>query len=156
MRVSLGSAELPASCHHLTLAFGGPLTWSNTSRPSCRPGALLLAVCVLFQGCGAGWHQPAEVGPAEFKPRQQVQVWRGATAHRWHGVIVASDTISGVPFQEPLDCDSCRIAFPRASVDSIRFGNPVAGFWKSVGLAVGIMMVPVALMCAEGMCSDDY
>ena len=117
---------------------------------------MLLAVLAFLQGCGAGWHQPAEAGPTSFEPRQQIQIWRGTTVDRWHAVKVASDTISGIPYLDPLDCGSCRIALPQTAVDSIRLGNPVAGFWKSAGLVVGIMMVPVAIMCLGGMCSDDY
>jgi hypothetical protein len=117
---------------------------------------MLLAALMLIQGCGAGWHQPAEVDPVTFKPRQQVQVWRDATFDRWHGVVVSPDTISGIPFRAPLNCDTCRVALPRAAVDSIRLGDPVAGFWKSTGLAVGIMMTPLALACIAGMCVEDY
>ena len=53
---------------------------------------------------------------------------------RWHGVIVTTDSLSGIPFQRPLDCDTCRVAVRLATIDSVRIGNPEAGFWKSAGM----------------------
>ena len=100
--------------------------------------------------CGAGWHQPPPMVPGALKPRQQVQVWSGGQAARWHGVVVRADSISGVPFMRPLDCDSCRRALPRASVDSVRLGNPVAGFWKTFGLVVGVPFALLVLYCWDG------
>jgi len=35
-------------------------------------------------------------------------------------------------------------------VDSIRVGNPVAGFWKSVALVVGITVGAGIVYCWEG------
>lgn len=75
---------------------------------------------------------------------------------RWHGVVVTTDSISGIPFRSALACDSCRLAFPRASVDSIRVGNPEAGFLKSAGLVLSILLTSVLLFCLSGMCSDNY
>jgi hypothetical protein len=64
------------------------------------------------------------------------------------------DSISGVPYFRAVGCDSCRIALPRADVDSLRFGNPTAGFWKTVGLALGIPAVIVAITCPDGSCVE--
>lgn len=101
-------------------------------------------------GCGAGWHQPAQLAPGALKPRQQVQVWSGGRAVRWHGVVVRTDSVSGVPYSKPLPCDSCRRAIPLASVDSVRVGNPVAGFWKTFGLALAVPMGLLVLYCWDG------
>jgi hypothetical protein len=60
--------------------------------------------------------------PGSLSPRQQVQVWSGGTARRWHAVQVGADSISGIPFIQATTCDSCRIALPRAAVDSVRQG----------------------------------
>src|SRR5258708_22325130 len=99
--------------------------------------AALAATAFLACGCGAGWHQRARVPLGALPARKQVQVWQGGTALRWHAVRVGADSVSGIPFQRPVACDSCRIALPRASVDSLRLGSPVAGFWKTVGLIGG-------------------
>lgn len=62
---------------------------------------------------------------------------------RLHGVIVGADTVSGIPFLKSLDCDSCRVRIERAEVDSLRLGEPVGGFWKTValGAAVGLIVL---------------
>src|ERR1700675_550378 len=97
--------------------------------PSCR---LLVAGLWMLQACGAGWHRPPDLERARLSPRQQVQVWHRGRAERWHGLRFLADSVSGISAFRPVDCDSCRVALPRAEVDSIRLGNPVAGFWRSV------------------------
>jgi hypothetical protein len=73
---------------------------------------------------------------------------------RWHAVRISADSVSGVPFLQPTSCDSCRTALPRASVDSIRLGNPVAGFWKTIGLISGAFVLAGVIYCSQG-CSPD-
>jgi hypothetical protein len=109
-------------------------------------GSVSLAVAFVQTGCGAGWRSTTLTsGP--LPPRQQAQVWTEGRALRWHAIQVATDSISGVPFTRSPGCDSCRVAVPRASVDSVRFGNPTAGFWKSVGLGMGITAVAALVIC---------
>jgi hypothetical protein len=112
-----------------------------------------LFVLTLVWGCGAGWHRPQSVLPASLPPRQQVQVWRNGTALQWHAVRLTADSISGIPFLQPVQCDSCRTSLPRATVDSLRVGNPVAGFWKTVGLVTGFIFAGALIYCWEG-CSS--
>jgi len=64
-----------------------------------------------------------------------------------HALVIAADSISGVPFTSSPGCDSCRVAVPRAAVDSVRLGNPTAGFLKSVGLGMGIMFAAAIVIC---------
>jgi hypothetical protein len=97
-------------------------------------------------GCGAGW-RTTPLTPGPLPPRQQAQVWTGGHALRWHGLAVATDSISGVPFTRSPACDSCRVTIPRASVDSVRLGNPSAGFWKSVVLGTGITFGAALVIC---------
>jgi hypothetical protein len=66
---------------------------------------------------------------------------------RWHAVVVRHDSISGVPFVRPPDCDSCRRALPLDLVDSVRVGHPVTGFWKTLGLVVGIPLAVLGVLC---------
>jgi hypothetical protein len=80
---------------------------------------------------------------------QQVQVWQGSTARRWHGVVASSTTLSGVPYLQSAACDSCRVTVPRSTVDSIRVGDPAAGFWKSVSL---LGVAALAIWCFRGGC----
>lgn len=100
----------------------------------------LAAMLLMLVGCGAGWHRTDLVTPDS--PRQQVEVWQGESAQRWHAVRVTDSTVSGVFYLRPIECDSCRQTLARTSVDSIRLGNPTAGLWKTIGL---IALTPVAV-----------
>jgi hypothetical protein len=103
----------------------------------------------------AGWHQTPELSHGPLAPRQQVEVWQGGELLRWHAVVVSRDSISGVSFLEPIECDSCRIALPRSAVDSVRLGNPTAGFLKSVGLGLGILVGSAMIICAVEECPGE-
>ncbi len=96
---------------------------------------------VCLTGCGAGWRAvpPPDMGP--LPARQQVQVWQGRQAHQLHGVDFTSDSVSGIPFVRRLDCDSCRIVLPKASIGSIRLGSPEAGFLKGTALVMAIWLL---------------
>jgi hypothetical protein len=63
--------------------------------------------------------------------------------------MVRSDSIFGVPFLQALDCDTCRRALSLEHVDSVRVGSPEAGFWKTLGLIVGIPVVVFAIICTD-------
>jgi hypothetical protein len=99
--------------------------------------ALPFASLLPLWACGAGWHRIDPAVPSTLAPRQQVQVWQGRQPLRLHAIRVDHDSVSGVPFQKPADCDSCRISLPSSTVDSLRAGNPTAGFLKSVALTLG-------------------
>jgi hypothetical protein len=88
----------------------------------------------LATACGAGWHRE-ELSPEQRLPaRQQVQVWLGRETRTLHAVAVTPDSVSGVPFHLPPDCDSCRVAVARSAVDSMRLGNQEQGALRSLGL----------------------
>ena len=110
-------------------------------------GACSTLVLVLG-GCGAGWHR-VDPGTAPIAQRQQAQVWHDDRFERWHAVLVGSDSVSGVPYFRAVGCDSCRVALPRDAVDSLRYGNPTAGFWKTVGLVLGSTAFFVAVACGS-------
>jgi hypothetical protein len=105
---------------------------------------LVLAMAGLQLGCGAGWRRVSPLPDSSIDPNQQIQVWQKGKAQRWHGVRIGADSVTGLAFMVPLTCDSCRRAIPRAQVDSLRFGSPPAGFWKSIGLFMGTYL---ALIC---------
>jgi hypothetical protein len=110
-----------------------------------------LTLVLLSIGCGAGWHQPIALSPGPLPTRQQVQVWSNGHARRWHAVTVSQDSIWGVPFTESPSCLVCREGLVRTAVDSVRLGNPVAGFWKTIGLVLGAVGALLASAC-EGSC----
>lgn len=106
-------------------------------------------------GCGAGWRRPVQLTPGPWAPRQQVQVWSEGRVERWHGVVVGAHSISGSPYLRPPDCDSCRRALPLVRVDSVRVGKPVAAFWKTIGLVVGVSMGLLILYCRGEACFPE-
>lgn len=107
--------------------------------PRLRAWSLFL-LAVSQAGCGPGWHQPpSPEAIADLRPRQQVQVWSRGVPRQLHAVRLTADSVTGIPYLKALDCDSCRIALPRAAVDSLRLGNPPAGFWRSLGLGYVIV-----------------
>lgn len=109
---------------------------------------LVLLLALGVNACGAGWRR-TELPVGTLKPRQQVQLWRGGRATQWHALVVTADTVSAVPFTRPPECDSCRISIPRMEVDSVRLGNPMAGFWKTVGLVLGLPLAALIVVCIE-------
>ena len=132
-RFSLGSAREP-----------GMKSETHDGSPYLLP----LAVAAIIAGCGAGWRR-ADVSVASLPPRQQIQVWTQGRAVQWHDVRITEDALSGVPFFRPLGCDSCRQVIARGAVDSVRVGNPTAGFWKSVGLGVGALVAFCMVFCQD-------
>lgn len=117
---------------------------------------LTLSALLSLQACGAGWHQPSPLAPQTLPPRQQVQIWQQGRVVRWHAVTLTNDSISGIPYLQPVACAGCRVSLARPAVDSIRLGNPVAGFWKTVGLIVGIPTVALMIYCgSHGGCAPD-
>jgi hypothetical protein len=58
---------------------------------------------------------------------------------------------------EGTECDSCRVSLARTAVDSVRLGQPVAGFWKSFALIIGVPLAVVAIWCGtDGGCPREY
>ena len=115
----------------------------------CRFGGLA-AVLVAVSACGAGWHREPALETRQVAARQQAQVWQHGVANQWHALRITADSVSGIPFFRPITCDSCRRSFPRAEVDSIQFGNPVAGFWKTMALIVSpfvLLAIAVTITC---------
>jgi hypothetical protein len=119
--------------------------------------AFMLGTLLPQAACGAGWHRIEPVAPRSLPKRQQVELWQGSHRLQLHAVRLLGDSISGVPFVRPPECDSCRVSVPRASVDSLRAGNPTGGFWKTTGLVIGGMFVLVAIGCAttDSACDTD-
>ena len=102
---------------------------------------------VALASCSA-WHHIELLQPGPFDRAQQVQVWHGGQVDQWHAVVVTPDWISGIPFLQPIECDSCRTALRWWAVDSLRIGSPVRAFWKSVALFFVVPLVTVEVVCS--------
>ncbi len=119
-------------------------------------GWRILASAALALGvaaCGAGWHRVENPVPADVSPRQQLEVWSGGSVQQWHAVRLSPDSVSGISYLQAITCDTCRRSIPRNRVDSLRLGNPSAGFWKTVGLVVGI---PAAFLFGPCLFNQKY
>ena len=115
-----------------------------------RRSISLVALLAILTGCGAGWHRTDPAPDQVLNPRTQFILYHRAGTSRWHSLRVAADSVSGISWLSPLNCDSCRITLPNASVDSVQEGHPSAGLWKGVGLVTGAMLI----VCAVGCPSD--
>jgi hypothetical protein len=109
-----------------------------------------LAGCLPAAACGGGWQAVPPPWPASFTSRQEVQVWAGHRTTRLHGVVVTPDSVSGIPFLQPLTCDSCRVQLARSEVDSLRVGDPTGGFWASSALVLVGLLVAAFTVCETG------
>lgn len=94
---------------------------------------LAVTLCLLGTGCGAGWGRVPQAELADIAPRQQVQVWSRGRVLQWQAVRLTVDSISGVPFTQDRNCDSCRVGIARAAVDSVKLGDPEATFFAGFG-----------------------
>jgi hypothetical protein len=102
------------------------------------PGSLrfgLLLPLLLFLGaCGAGWRRLDDLTPRTPPIRTQLQVWEGGHDRILHAGSLGADSITGVPFTMPPDCDSCRVSIGLSEVDSVRVGSKERGVVRSVKL----------------------
>lgn len=127
-------------------------------RTSRRIGVLANTLAVMNTGCGAGWRNVPVSNQGSFAPRQQAQVWiHDRRMVRVQQVRWTTDSIFGQPYLAGLDGDTVGVmAIPRSDVDSIRTGNPAAGFWKTTGVVIGGLVVATVLACrAYGCPSGD-
>jgi hypothetical protein len=113
-------------------------------------GAFLSAA---LSGCGAGWHREEATPATLIPPRKQVLVYHGGGVERWHAVAVTRDSIVGIHWLRPIECDSCRTALPLAQVDSIEVGDPSLGARKSMALGYGALVVISWYLCSR-LCGD--
>jgi hypothetical protein len=118
-----------------------------------EPNRAKLLLLLLIAGCGAGWRR-VDPTPMILPWSQQVQVWQRGRARVLHAVTRTPDALSGVPFHLPVDCDSCRVTFPLASIDSLRVGNMERGAYRSIGLAVLGVSALAGLLYWAGVGSD--
>ena len=106
---------------------------------------LLTGVMLSQAACGAA-KRPLPLNPAPtVDAHQQVEVWRAGRSVTLYGVRFASDTLSGVPYPQALDCANCRLAYPVSQVDSARMvqgeRSAIAGMLGiPIGIALAIML----------------
>ena len=99
----------------------------------------VLAPALVLTACGAGWRRLDDPTPRALPVRAQVQLWTEGRSWILHAVTLGPDSVSGVPFLRPPECDSCRVVIARSALDSMRLGNQERGVLRSAGLAFVIM-----------------
>src|SRR6267142_6623677 len=87
---------------------------------------LCLLLVLLAGACGTNhlaWRRLDQ--PTPLKPDDVVWIWGGGSAQKWHAVVITRDSVSGVSYELPLPCDSCRRSLPRSQIDSMQVGYQV-------------------------------
>ena len=77
----------------------------------------LLSALLLLGACVAGRVHVDEW--TDMGITQEVDVWTQGQQWRLYGVTVLLDSITGIPTDASLDCDACRVGFPRSQIDSV-------------------------------------
>ena len=112
----------------------------------------LLASALLAAGCTTkyvAWRRLDQ--PTPLKPDDLVWIWSRGVVNKWHAVSIAQDSVSGIPYELPLPCDSCRRSLPRSQVDSIKLRylhhNVAREALEDLGIAT------LALIAEAGVCA---
>ena len=97
---------------------------------------LLLSACASYQGA-----RPIEAVPQQPELRDRYELWSQGTGHQLHSLRLTPDSVSGVPWWNDPQCDSCRVAFARPAIDSVR--SPEFDKDRTTALAGGVLL-PIA------------
>ncbi len=117
----------------------------------CSASAFIL----LASGC-AQWIQHRIDQPTPIEPTDPVLIWSGDKVEKWHAVVITPDSVSGIPYQISLKCDSCRRSLPRSQVDSMvhRFKSG-AGQGTGKTLIYGAGIIGAVLILEYVVCSHN-
>ena len=113
--------------------------------PVVRAGiACLFGGAILLGGCASS-PKPVSAAPSRaLSPRDRVQVWSGRGSQVLHAVRFTDASVSGVPYLQPPECDSCRVSLTLSAVDSMKTvpgeGNAIAGVLAPVAVLVGVIV----------------
>src|SRR4051812_26081916 len=78
------------------------------------------AISILSLNACYTWRADNNALNGSHSSRDQFEVWAQDKSRPVHGLRVNGDTVSGVPFTLPANCDSCRIRWLRSDIDSVR------------------------------------
>lgn len=98
---------------------------------------MLLAAFAL-NGCGANWRPVATAETPTIKPATVLEFHAKNQLVRLHGVTLARDSVSGIPWLEHLSCDSCRVHYALADISQARIGEPGRAAW---GLVLPVVVI---------------
>ncbi len=119
---------------------------------------LSIAFVLLIAGCAGYWGKRPLDQPTRLNPRNPVWIWTGGEVEKWHEVVITPDSVSGIPFDQPLQCAFCRQSVPRTRVDSMKLGykTRVQSITEFVGVVTAAILAEAAV-CAvvaphDGQC----
>jgi hypothetical protein len=119
---------------------------------SRRRSLLLLLVISSGAGCST-WQTTTDLDqfPMPTDSTATVDVWGKEGHQKLRAVRIDADSVHGLPAEGPAPCDSCRVAIPRAAVDSIRSVKLDGAGTGIMGVVIAVMMLPVIfIMAFEG------
>jgi len=82
----------------------------------------LVALALVVGACTTNWAWQPLNYPTPIEPDNLVWVWSRGTINKWRAVVFTHDSVSGIPYDLALKCDSCRLSLPLTQVDSMRLG----------------------------------
>ena len=89
--------------------------------------------------------------PTPVDPHDVVLVWSRGVVNKWHAVAFSEDSVSGMPYERSLTCDSCRRSLALTEVDSMRLQHQSrkidskGGF--EVAEAIGLILAVEIAVC---------
>jgi hypothetical protein len=84
-------------------------TWNRRSVAS--------VLLIELTACSAS--QTLRAPPPTPSRGQEITIWTRGVSERLHAVRVGTDSVSGIPIRQPLSCDSCRLLYRKADIDSV-------------------------------------
>ena len=133
--------------YDLKLTRSSPVVRSAMLR-SCLVSILLAAGCTTRY---SAWRRLDQ--PTPLKSEDIVWIWRGGVANKWHAVVITQDSVSGVPYELPLPCDSCRHSLSRSQVDSMDVGYERHKVSNGVRALEYVGVVALAILVEAGVCA---
>jgi hypothetical protein len=111
---------------------------------ACPRAARLLAAAALvalFASCN-GWRGRSGVLAEPQEPRTQIRLWVHGTVHQVHGVRVAGDSVTAVPFIRPPNCEGCALHLALRDIDSVQ----VRALDRDKSIFVAILVLPLVYL----------
>src|SRR2546426_305611 len=107
-----------------------------------------VAIVLLAAGCAGYWGRRPLDQPTPVKRASPVWIWTSGGVEKWHAVVITQDSVSGIPYQMPVRCDSCRRSIPRTRVDSMKLGyRTLAEDVTEVGGALTLAILVDGVLC---------
>ena len=89
-------------------------------RTIARTAVVVLSACAALAACTAWTPQPTSGLLEPHDPRERLQLWVQGRSHLLHGIRATQDSVSGVPYFQAPECESCRVRFALSAIDSVR------------------------------------